>query len=114
MQTCECGGRFEELADLEGMYCNRCSKHIEGVVSLKEEDKALRHMYSEDRAKVVRGVPMSYIRIGSETKGRIEISIPCYATSSEARAIIDKHLDYLKYTSNGIEERELDIFTTRK
>lgn len=114
MQTCECGGLFKELADLEGLYCNKCSKHIEGTVKFGSEDVALRHLYSEDRAKVVRGVPMSYIKIGSETKGRIEISIPCYATATEARAIIDKHLDYLKYTSIGIESRDLDIFTTRK
>ena len=85
-----------------------------GTVKFGSEDVALRHLYSEDRAKVVRGVPMSYIKIGSETKGRIEISIPCYATATEARAIIDKHLDYLKYTSIGIESRDLDIFTTRK
>lgn len=91
-----------------------CNKHIDGVIAFEEEDKALRHLYSEDRAKVVRGVPMSYIKMGSETKGRIEISIPCYATANEARAIIDKHLNYLKYTTAGVESRNLDIFTTRK
>lgn len=114
MQTCECGGRFEQLADLDGLFCNECGKHIEGVITFDESDKALRHLYSEDRAKVVRGVPMHYLKLGSETKGRIEISIPCYATNAESVALVDKQLALMKYAKDQVEVLDLDIFTGRK
>lgn len=112
MNRCECGGEFQTLEDLEGMFCSKCNKYLD-----EEESKDMGHpmssLYSESRARVMRGVPMMYIRIGSETKGRIEIPIPSYATPDESRKLIDTALGYMKYTKDEIDRLELDIYTTR-
>lgn len=112
MKQCECGGLYYALEDLDGLFCAKCNKHIEddGTRSI---DK-LSAGYTEARAKVMRGVPMSYIKVGSETKGRVEIAIPCYFTPVERRELINAYLDDLEYTKDSVDKRGLDIYTGRK
>lgn len=113
MNKCECGGDLYTLDDLDGMFCSKCNKHVE-VNESDMIDNPLSGGFTESRAKIMRGVPMNYIRIGSETKGRIEIAIPCYFTPEESRKIIDLRLSDLKYAKDEIDRLGLDIYTGRR
>jgi len=108
---CICGGLFKEEKGVEGYFCDKCGEWKE---SLSEDITDLSLLYGDvERIKAIRGIPMSEIIIGSETKGRIKVIIPCYATPAESKLIIDTHLDLLQYTKEQILNRGLDIFTIR-
>jgi len=108
---CECGGTYTKSEGLEGAFCDKCGKFIEKYVDDEELD--LEHLYSLERIGSIRGVPVNEIKIGSETKGRLEICIPAYATEYEARAIVDMYLRVLEYTKNQIDAKSLDIYSSR-
>ena len=120
MTQCECGGTFVKIEGLEGMYCEKCNNWVPEndnsiPASLVEDNVYTKvgKLYDVDRIRAIRGVPLNEICIGSETKGRVKISIPSYATPEEAKALISINLDLLQYTKNEIERRGLDIFSSR-
>lgn len=69
--------------------------------------------YSEEKMKSIRGIPVNRIIIGSESKGRVEISIPIFVTYEEQKKIIDQQLSLLEYTKALIQEKNLDIMPKR-
>lgn len=108
---CECGGTFSRSDGLEGAFCDKCGKFVENFIP--DEGVDVDRLYSLERIGSIRGVPVNEIKIGSETKGRLEICIPAYATKEEAKAIVDIYLDVLQYTKEQIDGRGLDIYSSR-
>ena len=112
MAQCECGGKFIKIDGLEGCYCDKCNNWVPWEYP-DEDPIDASALFNIERIKAIRGVPLNEICIGSETKGRVKIAIPAYATSEEAKAIISMNLDLLQYTKNEIEKRNMDIYTSR-
>lgn len=106
--TCQCGGNVAHIEGLDGVFCQVCGAHYEDDSEQKDTD-----IFSEEKLKMARGVPVNKFCIGSETKGRLEISIPIYASKVVQRKIIDEQIDMLQYLKDSIEERGLDIMTKR-
>jgi hypothetical protein len=107
---CQCGGTFVKSEGLEGSFCNKCGAYSEQEATPTTLDA----LYSAERIGSVRGIPMNEFTLGSETKGRVKISIPVYATNDEAKAIIDTYIALLRYTKEKVEENNLDIYATRR
>ena len=96
LMKCKCGGTFEKLPELDGMYCNRCNEYTD-ITIIDGADANLDKIYDPERVKQFRGTPMNEITLGSETKGRIKVCIPSYCTKDEAESLINMQLDYLSY-----------------
>ena len=112
LMRCKCGGIFGELPDLEGMYCDKCGEYTD-IIIIEEDEANLTKIYDPDRIKTIRGLPVTELTIGSETKGRCKVVIPAYCTKDEAKKIIDMQVDYLSYLKDEINRKELDIYSTR-
>lgn len=112
LMKCKCGGIFRKLPDLEGMYCDKCDAYTD-IEIVNETDATVGSIYDPERAKQFRGTPMTELTIGSETRGRCKVTIPAYCTKEEGESLINMQLDYLTYLKQQIEERKLDIYSTR-
>lgn len=110
---CSCGGVYNLIEGMEGYFCDRCGSFKDEILS-GPDGVDVSSLYVEERLKSIRGVPVNRITIGSESKGRLEISIPIYITHEEQKAIIGKHLDLMEYAKNEIERRGLDIMPARR
>lgn len=110
MIKCNCGGTFRPIEGLNGLWCDNpdCGAYRDGV-----EQKSVESSYTEDKLKSIRGVPVNRIIIGSESKGRLEISIPIFVSREEQKALIEQQLDLLQYTKEQIASRGLDIMPKR-
>lgn len=112
MKCTKCGGMLERIEDLEGSWCADCGEHYD--VEITEDSNALmRRMYSEDRLKAIRGVPTNGMKMGSETKGRIEVVWPINAEFEEIKAMIDTSVEAMDYFKKSVKQHDLDIFTGR-
>lgn len=112
MKCTECNGILERVGELEGSWCTECGKHFDIEIE-DTPDVLVRRMYSEDRLKSIRGVPTNRMKIGSETKGRIEVEWPINAEFEEIQAKIDQSVRAMAYFKRKVEEHDLDIFTGR-
>ena len=106
MIKCACGGDFCPEDGLEGLFCNKCGAYM-------KYESATKDLYSDDKLKSIRGVPVNRIILGSESKGRIEVSVPMYASWAEQKALIDQQLLLLKYAKKKAEQMDLDIMPKR-
>lgn len=106
---CSCGGTFSRIEGLEGYTCDTCGAYRETLW----ETENYHPDYSEEKLKTIRGVPVNRIIIGSESKGRIEVSVPIFVTYEEQKEIINQQLSLLEYTKAQILERNLDILPKR-
>lgn len=113
-KMCECGGTFEKIEGLEGMFCNKCNAYTPDEPTSTDKTFEMSSIYSEERLKSIRGVPHSTISIGSETKGRLQVMIPAYCTPSERKYLIDSNIDSLQYALSEIKKRGIDIMPSRK
>lgn len=109
-KLCKCGGTFHAIPGLAGSFCNKCNAWTDSVFP---EDTTLSNVYNIERIKNIRGLPITEITIGSESKGRIKISMPAYATEEESKKIIDMNLELLRYTKQKIEDAGIDIYVSR-
>lgn len=107
---CACGGTFVHIDGLEGYQCDNCGAYRD---SLWDDSESFKPDYSEEKMKSIRGIPVNRITIGSESKGRVEISIPIFVTFEEQKEIINQQLSLLEYTKAQILERNLDIMPKR-
>lgn len=112
MKCTKCGGRLERIDELEGSWCMDCNEHHD-IELENTQDDLIRRMYSEDRLKAIRGVPTNRMKMGSETKGRIEVEWPINAEFDEIKAKIDQSVEAMAYFKRRVEENGLDIFTGR-
>jgi hypothetical protein len=114
---CTCGGIFAKSKDLDGLVCNRCNAFISGDTNKIENidvSSSMADLYSEDRAKSMRGVPVEKYTLGSESKGRIEIIVPIYASEEERSLLIERGVATMERILSQVKDRELDIFSSRK
>lgn len=112
MRCTKCNGRLEKIEDLEGSWCEDCNEHYNFELGTTS-DTLIRSMYSEERLKSIRGVPTNRMKMGSETKGRIEVEWPINAEYDEIKAKIDQSVEAMAYFKRKVEEHNLDIFTGR-
>lgn len=102
---------------LSGLFCpdKECG-YYEERAGISKQDFLLTpsEVFSEEKVKSVRGVPCNQICLGSETKGRLVIQIPCNAQDSERKMLIETAVNDLKYTKECIEKAGIDIYTSRK
>ena len=112
---CSCGGTFIHIEGLEGYQCDCCGAYVEALNQGFSDtlESSFKPDYSEEKMKSIRGVPVNRIIIGSESKGRVEISIPIFVTYDEQKKIIDQQLALLEYTKAQILEKNLDIMPKR-
>lgn len=111
---CSCGGTFVHIEGLEGYQCDCCGAYRDSIDGFSESvESNFKPDYSEEKMKSIRGVPVNRIIIGSESKGRVEISIPIFVTYEEQKKIIDLQLSLLEYTKAQILEKNLDIMPKR-
>ncbi len=113
---CTCGGVFRQYPDLVGLCCDSCGALVTGdynKLAGVDDSKTLDDAFSEERARVVRGVSMSEISIGTESKGKICIKYPPYLSPSEQKQLIDSQLDVLEYTKKQVATRGMDIYSSR-
>ena len=114
MEKCVCGGTFRKEEGLEGMFCDVCGAFKPSPLSpFPTIDKAVEKSYTEDKLKSIRGVPVNRIIIGSESKGRLEISVPIFVSKEEQKLLIDQQLDLLEYAKHEIDRRKLDVMPKR-
>ena len=106
---CSCGGSFVQIEGLEGYQCDNCGAYVDSI----GDSKDFKPDYSEEKMKSIRGVPVNRIIIGSESKGRVEISIPIFVSFEDQKKIIDQQLTLLEYTKAKILEKNLDIMPKR-
>lgn len=109
IKKCSCGGTLIKVEGLDGYSCDKCGMFVESTT----EFEPFSPDYSEEKLKSIRGVPVNRITIGSESKGRIEVSIPIFVTLEEQKEIINQQLSLLEYTKAQIQERDLDIMPKR-
>lgn len=111
----KCGGQLIKHEELLGLFCTnpKCGYYTEEEPKLDDYITDAKTIFSEERVKHLRGVPVDTITIGSETKGRVQIQIPCGCTKAERRVLIDAMLDDLEYLKTQIESRGMDIYTSR-
>lgn len=114
-EKCICGGTFREEEGLEGMFCDVCGAFKPPSISDKmiTINRAVEKSYTEDKLKSIRGVPVNRIIIGSESKGRLEISVPIFVSKEEQKLLIDQQLDLLEYAKHEIDRRKLDVMPKR-
>lgn len=105
---CTCGGTFQRIEGLEGYTCDVCGAYRDTLI-----DTLYQPDYSEEKMKSIRGIPVNRIIIGSESKGRVEISIPIFVPFEEQKEIINQQLMLMEYTKAQILERNLDIMPKR-
>lgn len=112
-EKCICGGTFRPEDGLEGLFCDTCGAFKEGHPLDKLKDlticTSVEKSYTEDKLKAIRGIPVNRIIIGSESKGRVEISVPIFVSKEEQKFLIDQQLDLLEYAKSEIKRRDLDI-----
>ena len=108
---CSCGGVFEKVEGMEGYFCDTCNCFREDTFDDSVLD--VTKMYTEDKLKSIRGVPVNRITIGSESKGRLEISFPIFVSKEEQKALISQQLDLLEFTISEIKNRNIDIIPKR-
>lgn len=98
---------------LDGLWCpdDKCGYFVEHTF----DDASVNpdNIFSEERVRPLRGVPMDTFCIGSEVKGRIQVQIPCGCTKEERRFLIQNAVDDLEFMKTYIAEKNLDIYTTR-
>jgi hypothetical protein len=116
--TCKCGGVFEEVGGLEGLFCNRCGEFLcgsdcHGPMSIPPKIKNIIDP-NDSRLKAIRGVPTNKITLGSESQGRLEIVIPIYFTEDEQKKTIQQQVDLLEYALKLIKDKGLDIMPKRR
>lgn len=111
MIKCSCGGTFVPVDGLEGMFCDKCGAFMNESSDVKSA--SVESSYTEDKLKSVRGTPVNRFIIGSESKGRVEISIPIFASKAEQKQLIDQQLDLMAYLKSQIDARGLDIMPKR-
>lgn len=105
MFKCSCGGNYMSIEGLEGYTCDSCGAFMNSDPTRD---------YSEDKLKSIRGIPVNRFIIGSESKGRIEISLPIFLSVDEQKKIIEQQLDLLKFTKEKIKNDDIDIMPNRK
>lgn len=112
-----CGKSLVIKEGLEGLWCPdpKCGYYDPSDPSSEDilATGNAKEIFSEDRVKHLRGVPMDIFTIGSEAKGRIQIQIPCGCTKAERRFLINNAIDDLEYLKNTIDEKHLDIYSSR-
>lgn len=114
IEKCICGGTFRREEGLEGLFCDTCGAFRDSPPpQTLTIDKAVEKTYTEDKLKSIRGVPVNRIIIGSESKGRLEISVPIFVSKEEQKLIIDQQLDLLEYAKHEIDRRKLDVMPKR-
>lgn len=114
-----CGKAMVVKSEFDGVWCTNPECIRLGRDWLDREPKPSEivsspsDIFSEERTKHLRGVPVQSMTIGSETKGRIVVQIPCSATKEESKFLIDCALDNMQYLKEQIISRGLDIYTSR-
>lgn len=111
---CNCGGTFVQIEGLEGYQCDCCGAYVDNI--FQSEDLITTKFapdYSEEKLKSIRGIPVNRIIIGSESKGRVEISVPIFVSYEDQKKLINQQLSLLEYTKAQILERNLDIMPKR-
>lgn len=111
----KCGSQMVKNEGLDGLFCSnqKCQHYLAEEPGIDDYITDAKTIFSEERVKHLRGVPVDTITIGSETKGRVQIQIPCGCTKAERRVLIDAMLDDLEYLKTQIESRGMDIYTSR-
>lgn len=110
---CSCGGTYVHIEGLEGYQCDCCGDYKDALDLSDFTVPSFKPDYSEEKMKSIRGVPVNRIIIGSESKGRVEISIPIFVSYEEQKKIIEQQLSLLEYTKSLILEKNLDIMPKR-
>lgn len=110
MIKCNCGGTFLPEDGLNGLFCDKCGAYMELDAT---EDVRVEKSYTEEKLKAIRGVPVNRIIFGSESKGRVEISVPIFASKEEQKILIDQQLSLLQYAKQEAERMGLDIMPKR-
>lgn len=114
IERCICGGTFHKEEGLEGLFCDTCGAFKDSPqLQIPTIDRAVEKSYTEEKLKSIRGVPVNRIIIGSESKGRLEISVPIFVSKEEQKLIIDQQLDLLEYAKHEIERRKIDMMPKR-
>ena len=114
IERCICGGTFRKVEGLDGLFCDICGVHKDSPqLQIPTIDRAVEKSYTEEKLKSIRGVPVNRIIIGSESKGRLEISVPIFVSKEEQKLIIDQQLDLLEYAKHEIERRKIDMMPKR-
>ena len=106
-RKCSCGGSFEYIEGLEGLWCDTCGANVPDFT------KGVESSFTDDKLKSVRGVPVNRIIIGSESKGRLEITGPIFLSFEEQNRLVDQQIALLEYTKSQIAEKGLDIMPKR-
>ena len=115
----ECVGDAVEghIEGLEGYQCDVCGAYVDSLTEypdfLSELTVEKVPEYTEEKLKSIRGIPVNRIIIGSESKGRVEVSIPIFVSFEDQKKIIRQQLSLLEYTKNLILEKNLDIMPKR-
>lgn len=111
----KCGNFLVKMDGLTGLFCSdkECGYFEEREVIPSDLLVTPSDIFSEERVKSLRGVPCNKIVLGSETKGRIEIQIPCNASDVDRRTLIEQAVADLKYTKQCIENSGMDIYSAR-
>lgn len=110
MIKCNCGGTFLPEDGLNGLFCDKCGAYMEMDTTT---DTRVEKTYTEEKLKAIRGVPVNRIIFGSESKGRVEISVPIFASKEEQKILIDQQLSLLQYAKQEAERMGLDIMPKR-
>lgn len=110
MIKCNCGGTFLPEDGLNGLFCDKCGAYMELDTIA---DTRVEKTYTEEKLKAIRGVPVNRIIFGSESKGRVEISVPIFASKEEQKILIDQQLSLLQYAKQEAERMGLDIMPKR-
>lgn len=110
MIKCNCGGTFLPEDGLNGLFCDKCGAYMELDTTA---DTRVEKTYTEEKLKAIRGVPVNRIIFGSESKGRLEISVPIFASKEEQKILIDQQLSLLQYAKQEAERMGLDIMPKR-
>lgn len=113
MMKCSCGGTFLREEGLNGFFCDRCGAYSDSVPDNNDSESRVEKSYTEEKLKAIRGVPVNRIIFGSESKGRVEISVPIFASKEEQKQLIDQQLSLLQYAKQEAERRNLDIMPKR-
>lgn len=113
LTKCSCGGTFFPVEGLEGLFCDKCGAFLDTPAYASASASAVEKTYTEEKLKAVRGTPVNRFIIGSESKGRIEVSVPIFATKEEQKALIDQQLNLMQYMKSRIDELGLDIMPKR-
>ena len=108
LMRCKCGGIFEKLPELDGMYCNKCNEYTD-ITIVDGVDADLNKIYDPERVKQFRGTPMNEITYGTDGKGKVKVIYPSFCTEDEIKYLIDKEINNLKYLLDKCKDLGLDI-----